>query len=78
MRMKINAKDYKPNEIIKFLRQYTNLTQKEFAKKAKLSKSSIEKYEYGMVNYTFETLMQIAELNDLEIIIQSKKKNKHD
>lgn len=76
--MKINANDYKPNELIKFLREGLGLTQKEMANAANIHKSSIEKYEYGIVNYSFETLLNIVKENDLEIIIQSKKKNKHE
>lgn len=76
--MKFNASDYKPNELIKFIREGLNLTQKEMANAANLHKSSIEKYEYGIMNYSFETLLTIAEKYDLEIIIQSKKKNKHE
>ncbi len=72
--MKINAKNYKTNEILKFIRQALDLSQDELAKAIKVSKSSIEKYEYGTVNYTFETLQKIAQKFDLDIVIQSKKK----
>ena len=72
--MKINAKNYKKNEIFKFIRQALDLSQDELAKAIKVSKSSIEKYEYGTVNYTFETLQKIAQKFDLDIVIQSKKK----
>ena len=71
--MKINAKDYKANEIFKFIRQSLNLTQEELAKRINISKSSIEKYEYGIVNYNFETLIKIAKEFNLDIIIQNKK-----
>ena len=64
--VKINAKEYKPNEIIKFIRQGLNLTQEELAKKINVSKSSIEKYEYGIVNYNFETLIKIAKAYNLD------------
>lgn len=72
--MKINALDYKANEVFKFIRQGLDLTQEELAKRAKISKSSIEKYEYGTVNYSFETLISIAKICNLKIIIQSDDK----
>ena len=72
--MKIKVNDYKTNEVFKFIRQGLNLTQEELAKKIKISKSSIEKYEYGTVNYTFETLVKIANVFDLDIIIEKKNK----
>ena len=71
--MKINAREYNANEIFKFIRQSLNLTQGELAKRINISKSSIEKYEYGIVNYNFETLIKIAKEFDLDIIIQNKK-----
>lgn len=75
--MKINVKDYKSNEIIKFIREGLNLTQEELAKSIKISKSSIEKYEYGTVNYTFETLLKIAHVYNLDIVISTNiKENK--
>lgn len=72
--MKINAKDYKANETFKFLRQGLNLTQDQLAKKIGVSKSAIEKYEYGTCNYTFETLLKIADKFNLNIIIEDKTK----
>ncbi len=71
--MKIIANDYNANEVFKFIRQGLNLTQKEFAKNSKISKSSIEKYEYGTVNYTFETLIKISKIFNLKIIIETQK-----
>lgn len=71
--MKINAKNYKSNELFKFIRQGLNLTQEELAEKINVSKSSIEKYEYGTVNYTFETLIKIANTFNIDIIIEKKK-----
>ena len=71
--MKLIANNYKANETFKFLRQGLDLTQDQMAKEVKISKSSIEKYEYGTVNYTFETLLKIAEKYNLNIIIETKK-----
>lgn len=70
--MRINAKKYKTNDILKFIRQGLDLTQEELAKQTGISKSSIEKYEYGTVNYTFETLLKIAKKYNLNIIIESE------
>ena len=72
--MKIKLNDYKTNESFKFIRQGLNLTQEELAKRIKISKSSIEKYEYGTVNYTFETLLKIAKEYNLDIYIEERKK----
>ena len=71
--MKIIANDFKANETFKFIRQGLNLTQEELSKKVNISKSSIEKYEYGTMEYSFETLVKLAKNKNLEIIIQNKK-----
>lgn len=71
--MKINAYDYKANELLKFIKQYLNLTQEDFSKEIGISKSSIEKYEPGTVNYPFELLIKIAKIYNSEIIITNKK-----
>ena len=71
--MKIVANDYKTNETLYFIRQGLGLTQKELAELIGISKSSIEKYEYGTVNYNFEVLIKIAKKANLNIIIETKK-----
>ena len=77
--MKIKANDYKANEIIKMIREYAGLTQKEFGKKINRTRSAIQYYEYGLRNYDTELLLAIAKAYDLDIIIESKKKsNKSD
>ena len=60
--------------MFKILRQSLNLTQEELAKLIHVSKSSIEKYEYGTCNYTFETLLKIAQKSGYEIIFEKKLK----
>ena len=70
--MKIKATKYKANDVLKFVRQGLNITQEELAKSINASKSSIEKYEYGTVNYTFETLIKIAKKHKLKILIEKE------
>ncbi len=65
--MKINIKDYTKGDIIKFIRQWTGLTQEEFAKKVGKAKRTIEQYEAGTVNY------KISELFNIEIIFEKLK-----
>lgn len=72
--MKIKTKDYKTNEIIKIKRECVDRTQDDFAKECKMSRSSLQKYEYGTVNYSFETLVNIAKIYGFEITIESTSK----
>jgi Helix-turn-helix. len=70
--MKFIANNYKANELLKFLRQGLELSQKEIAQQTNMSKSSIEKYEKGIVPYDFELLMMIAKKNNLIITIETR------
>lgn len=72
--MKIKTKDYKTNEIIKIMRECVDKTQDEFAQDCKICRSSLQKYEYGTVNYSFETLVNIAKIYGFEITIESTSK----
>lgn len=74
--MQINSNDFKANEIIKFIRQYTNLTQYEFAKKIGKSHAWVQSNELGRTNYLFKDLMEICNIFNIEIKITSKKELK--
>lgn len=69
---KIICNDFKTNEIIKILREQTGLNQQEFAKLFGVSDTSIQNYEYGLRNYSFEMLLEFAKKNNLKITIESK------
>lgn len=70
--MKLNANDYSKGEIIKIIREWTNLTQKEFAKAVNKSKRTIEQYEAGTVNYNIGFLKDVAKKFDIDIVISKK------
>lgn len=71
--MEYKVNDYNPNEIIKFIRDWTDLTQKEFAESLHLSKKTIEGYEYGTINYSFATFMKMCKKYELEVIVRKQK-----
>ena len=70
--MRLNLKDYSKGEAIKFIREWTNLTQQDFAKRIGKSKRTVEQYEAGTVNYGIDTLRIIAK----GFNIDKKKKKK--
>ena len=72
--MEIKANKYKANEILKFIRQNTNLTQKEFAKSINKSEDWQYSNESGRSRYFFSDILEIANKYDLEIIIKDKGK----
>ncbi len=74
--MKFLIKDYDAKDIIRFIREYVGLTQKEFSKKINKSHAWVQSVELGRLNYKFDDLIKICNLFDLDIIIESKEKNK--
>ena len=70
--MEFKANDYKPNEILRFMREATNLTQEEFAKKINKSRDWQQSNEYGRTSYYFKDLIELANKFGFEIKIIKK------
>ena len=70
--MKFNMKDYSKGEAIRIIREWTNLTQKDFATRIGKSKRTVEQYEAGTVNYGVDILKTISKEFDIDIVIQKK------
>ncbi len=70
--MKIIANDYEPKDIIKIIREWTELTQKDFGKSINRSQRGIQDYEAGRRCYNINTLLDIAEKHNLKITIEKK------
>lgn len=71
--MKIIVNEYESKDVIKILREWTNLKQSEFGKSIGLSGMTIQSYERGTRRYTFETLMKIAKKYGYKITIEKEK-----
>ncbi|MCI8575915.1 MAG: helix-turn-helix transcriptional regulator [Bacilli bacterium] len=72
--MKLNLKDYANKDIIKFLREYGSMTQKDLAHHLKKSTRTVQRYEAGEIGIDLETIRSICQLYDLNLIIESKQK----
>jgi ribosome-binding protein aMBF1 (putative translation factor) len=72
--MKLNLKDYANKDIIKFLREYGSMTQKDLANHLKKSVRTVQRYEAGDIGIDLETIRNICKLYDLNLIIESKQK----
>lgn len=68
------ANDYEPKEIIRVIREWSELTQKEFGKTIHRSEKGIQAFELGTRNYDMRTLIQIAKVHGLKITIEKKEK----
>lgn len=71
--MRINVNDYEANEVIRILREWSELKQQDFGKSIGLSRMAIQSYELGKRKYKFETLLKIANKYGYTIIIERKK-----
>ena len=68
----VKDEDYKSGEIIKIIREWTELNQRDFAKSINVSTQTVQSYETNRRVYNINTLKKIAEKHDLEIIIRKK------
>ncbi len=75
--MEIDTKIYdEPKDIIRFMRDATNLSQKEFAKSIGKTEDWIRKNEYGITNYYFKDLIKLAKIHGFTITITKDDENK--
>ena len=72
--MKFYLKDYNRGEAIRIIREWTNLTQREFGEKIGKSKRTIEQYEAGDVNYGINVLYTISKEFNIDIIFEKSRR----
>ncbi len=70
--MEIKANKYAGKDILRFIRENTNLTQKEFAKNIDKSRDWQASNEIGRCHYFIDEIIKIANTYNLEIIIKEK------
>ena len=72
--MKVSLNEYGKASFIRIIREWTGLTQKEFAQLLGKSERQIQGYESGTSNYSIKTLETIAK--ELNISITAEKQSK--
>lgn len=70
--MKIVVNDYKEQEVMKILREWSGKKQPDFGNDIGLSGIAIQGYEKSTRRYTFETLMKVAKKYGYPITIEKK------
>lgn len=70
--MKLVFNDYAPNEVIKIIREWTELSQKDFGKAIGKSERTIQDYESGRRRYNVETLKKITQVYNVKIVIEKR------
>lgn len=70
--MKFLANDYKPEDICKIMREWTDLNRKDFGKSIHRTERSIRSLETGERHITVQTLLDIAKTHNIKIIIEKE------
>lgn len=70
--MKIKLNDYSTNDIIRIIREWTDLDRNDFGKLINKSEHTIKNYEIGKSNYTVLLLQEIAKKYKLDITIEKR------
>lgn len=70
--MQIKVNDYEIRETIKIIREWSELSQKDFARLVNKSYGAIIKYENGQREASLSTFVDICRKNNIEIILKKK------
>ena len=70
--MKIKANDYEPKDVLKIMREWSQLSQEEFSQTVDLSTWSIQSYEVGRRRCLFDTFLKIANKHGITITLEKK------
>ena len=71
--MKILCNKYETKEIIKFMRDCCEKTQTEFANDLNKKRGWTAKLEGGETNITLKDFLELAKINNIDIIMKTKK-----
>ena len=72
--MKIIANNYEAKDVIKIVREWTDLTQKQFGESIYMSEHGIQGYELGTRRCPLEVLIKVANEHGFTITIEGKEK----
>lgn len=70
--MRVSLKEYGKGNFMKFIRESTGLTQKEFGELINRSERTIQEYESGSINFTSDVLEEITKKTNINIIAETK------
>lgn len=70
------ANDYKPEDICRIMREWTDLDRTDFGKSIHRTERSVRSLETGERNLTVQTLLDIAKAHNIKIIIKKEVKER--
>lgn len=68
--MKAVVDNYDAKDILKMIREWTEMTQKDFADSVYLSEITIQGYEQGVRRCSIDTFLEIAKRHGVKITIE--------
>ena len=72
--MKFRLNDYETKDVMRILREWTELDRKEFEKSISRSAKSIKSYLNGERNYTVQLLKDIIKKYNITVVFEKNKK----
>ncbi len=72
--MKIIANNYEAKDVVKFIREWTDLNQKDFGKTLNRSRDSINNIENGRNRMYLNDFINMCNTHNIKIIIEKDKK----
>ncbi len=72
--MEVKFNSYEDKDIIRMIREASELTQEEFGKKIGKSRRTVQEYERGTATYNIKVFRKILEEFGFEVQIKSKYK----
>lgn len=70
--MKLITNNYKATEVLRTIREWSELTQYEFGKSINYSMRTIQHYEEGTRRCTLDTFLEMAKVHDITITLEKK------
>lgn len=70
--MKINANEYQARDVVRIIREWTELTQKDFAKTLSRSRDSINNIENGRNKMYLNDFLEMCKIHNVKITIERK------
>ena len=71
--MRFKLKDYKTNEALRMIREWTGLTQGEFAKTINKSRHTVQSWELGRSVPSLTTFYEVAKKHNLDVTVEKKR-----
>lgn len=71
--MRILANDYQAKDIVRMIREWAELNQKDFGKTLSRSRDSINNIENGRNRMYLNDFMDMCKIHNVKIIIEKKK-----